>query len=245
MKFDDDFYKAGRLIQFGLRPKESPSINQEYHSLLDEYINQSEFRNAVQAAAEGLGLQVLYASNFGFVVVPGEDSVFTATWSTYNASGKIVGDARLVTGLIHLAIMATVFPRPQDLTENFALARPSITVDEVESLLRRLSEAMEQKKKDEPDIAVTQELSGLYEAWRVYLEMPAAKGTKKGRTARNTTRKKIEDAFEFLQQQGCFKKGLQSNKEVFQPTWRYQLLVQEFSADQLYKEVRRILNPSK
>jgi hypothetical protein len=235
-------YNIGRFLQFGLRPLEKPTSNQEYYNLLDQYLNQTDFRREAQAFAEGLGLQILYAGSFGLMIIPTGDSIFAMSWSKYRSSRKILTtDDRLITGFIHLGIMATVFPRPQDLEEDFTLARPAVTIEEVELLIRNLCEAMEQKKKNSPDLSIDEDFAGLYEAWTVYWMRPTIKETPKGGTPHNTTKKMIKRAFDFLQEQGCFKKVNQGSSIAFQPTWRYQLFVREFSADKLYQEVQELL----
>ena len=62
---DRDGYFAGRLIQWGLRPKAIPFNEQEYRELIDRYIDRPAFRALVRETAEGLGLVVLGASDRG------------------------------------------------------------------------------------------------------------------------------------------------------------------------------------
>jgi hypothetical protein len=235
----NDLRDAGQLIQFGLRPNARPATKQEYQDLVDRYEDNAEFRTIVREIAAGLGLQVLQASRWGLVLAPTSDSVFGMSWSDYRNFKQLSADDRLLDGLIHIAIMATVFPRAQDLDDDPALVRPPITVDDVETMLRGLCASMEEESRGKPDPA-SNEL-GLYEAWRVYQKRSSDAKTKSGRKSSKATRKLIEKGLEFLRKHGCFVYRKTGDREAYQATWRYQVMVQEFSVEPIYAVVRDIL----
>ncbi len=231
----DDLYAAGRLIQWALRPDARPTTNPEYHKLITRYLDQLSFRAIVQAIAEGLGLRALDAGPFGFVLVPIEASVFEMKLADYRNSPGL--DDRLLDGLIQVAILVTVFPRAQDLEEDSAIVRPPIMVEEVESTLRQLCEQLEMASRGAPDLASEEQLAGLYSAWRVYSNRPSVMETRDERRGARSTLAMIEHGLEFLRRQGCFTRSSHQNKQVYQPTRRYQLMAQELMVSQLYSAV--------
>lgn len=49
----------------------------------------------------------------------------------------------------------------------------------------------------------------------------------------------IENGLKFLRDQGCFQHTRQPGQ--YRPTWHYQVMVQNFSASQIYQAVRDLL----
>jgi len=242
MSDDNELYIAGRLIQWALRPHARPTAESEYRELLDRYLEQLQFRDAVRAIASGLGLQVIDANLLGVVLVPTEDSIFAAKSSDYRPAAN--AEERLIDGLIQVAIIATIYPRAHDLEEDSAIARPPITVEDVEETLRNICDRLEDASRGLPDTVANDRATGLYEAWRVYREKASAKTTDNARVSPATTRRAIERSLEFLQQQGCFTHSSHGSREEYRPTWRYQVMIQEWSATHIYNIVRSQLDSS-
>jgi len=234
-----DLYTAGRLLQWAMRPRARPTTDTEYRQLLDRYIDFLPFREIVCTIADGLGLQVVDVSSLGMVLAPAEDSVFSMTSADYRLSNST--DDRLLEGLIQLAIATTIFPRAQDLEEDSMIARPAITAEEVDATLRDICERLEEASLGQPDPSVEAQAAGLYEAWRVYRDKASAKTTSGARTSPTTTTRFIERGLEFLQQQGCFIEESRRQRKAYRPTWRYQVMVQEWSATRIHKVVRALL----
>jgi hypothetical protein len=232
----DDLYLAGRLIQWALRPEASPSQNEEYNDLIELYLDRLDFREVVDKIADGLGLVILPDVRFGqsIVLAPKPDSAFLMRMRDYRSSANYKADDRLLDGLIHVAIAATVYPRATDLIGDSW--RSAVTVNEIETTLRQISERLEENSRDDPDPIEGTE--GLYEAWRVYKKRPPVEETRDGRSKMGTTRRMIEEAFEDLCRQRCFKKI----DETYQPLWRYQVLIQEFAASRLYQAIQQATN---
>ncbi len=84
--------------------------------------------------------------------------------------------------------------------------------------------------------------TGLYDAWRVYDNTLASRQTQDGRESRGTTLRIIKYNLERLKEFGCFTETRYAGKEAWQPTRRYNVLVQELAASRLYDEVMRIKN---
>jgi hypothetical protein len=235
-----DLHAIGRLVQFGLRSDALPSAEPEYRQLLERYNDDSDFSSLVHALVEGLGLAVLEGNRRGLILVPTDGSAFEMRWSDYRPSSHTADD-RLLDGLINVGIMATVFPLARDLEDDPTLPRMPITVDEVEQTLRSLAAKMHRATQTSPDLMSGME-PGMIEAWRVYStrsEVGVSKGTSR------STRGLIEYALEFLRRQGCFTKVQHNGRPAHQPTWRYHILVQEFSAEPLYLMIQAVRNENR
>jgi len=237
----DDPYLAGRLIQWGLTPRAVPLQEPEYQELIERYLDARAFRALVRDLARGLGLMVLDAGPHGIVLAPTIDSVFGLRGADFRptASGA---DDRLLDGLVQLAIAAAVFPRAQHLDEESTVARPPVTVEEIDDTLRALCDRIDEAHKGEPDPEAAEETEGLYEAWRVYRRRVAVMETRDDRRAARTTRRIIEYGLERLRDAGCFVREERGGEARFQSTWRYQVLVKEFAATAVFEHVRELLD---
>ena len=235
----DDAHRAGKLLQWGLRPRSRPAQEPEYQELIERYLDHPDFRQLVREIARGLGLLVLDAGEHGLVLGPSFDSVFALKPADFRNQSST--DDRLLDGLVQLALAATVFPRARDLEEDATYARPPITVDEIEENLRRLCERLEQEHQGKPDPLASDEESGVYEAWRVYRRRLAVMETRDGHKAQRSTRRIIEFGLERLREFGCFIKESRGNQSFYQPTWRYQVLIKDLAATTVYEHARRVL----
>jgi hypothetical protein len=234
----DELFRAGRLIQWALRPDASPTRNEEYRALIERYLDRLDFRDIVTRIAEGLGLEILSEVRRGFSIVlaPHVDSVFAMRLADYRPSTNYSEDDRLLDGLIHLAIAATIYPRDTDLLQEPTLRRNPVTIDEIEQTLRQIVEQLDEQSRSNPDPMISG-AEGLYEAWRVYKNRPPTKETQDNRAAAGTTRRLIERALEYLCKQRCFK----TDGTNYQPLWRYQVLLQEYAASHAYRAIKRVL----
>lgn len=235
---EDVAYRAGRLIQWGLQPRLRPAQDPEYGELVEHYQGRSDFRRLVEEFAEGLGLFVLDVSDHGIVLSPVEDSVFRMKASDWRA-GSTRADDRLLDGLVQVAIATTIFPRPGDLEDDVERPRPPVTVAEIEDHLRLLCERLAEDAREHPDPDAQDDKEGLSAAWRVYHERYATRETVGGRPGRRSTTGIIEFALERLREQGCFVPTQAAGNDAWQPTRRYNVLVQELAATQLYEDVLR------
>jgi len=235
----DEVTRAARLVQFGLRPRARPGQEPEYQQLLDRYFDHAELRAIVAAMARGLALQLVEVSIHGLVLTPTPESAFEPTSEDLRHQSA---DDRLLEGLIQVAIAATLFPRPEDLAEETSLARPPLTVDEVDENLRALATKLEEQARQRPDPTLDEEHAGLTEAWRAYQQRAAAKETRQGGKGARSTRRLIELALERLVEHGCFTRPkLEEGSSAYQPTWRYQVLVRDLAAMRLFEQVQGAL----
>lgn len=230
----EDFRLAGRLVHWGLRTSARPSQEEEYQRLLDRYETDQSFAEAVRALANGLGLSVLSTSEHGLILGAQGDSPFAYPNREFKSVAK--ADDRLLDGLIQVAIAASVFPRSVDLQEDGPIARPPVTIEEVEELLSTLSRRYQETTVGALDPQTSDIEAGLSEAWRVYQAKVNARETADGRMAPLTVRRVIQANLERLVGLDCFRKE-PGEKESYRPTWRYSVLVRELMATTLYQRV--------
>jgi hypothetical protein len=234
----DRIRDAARLVQWGLRVRARPAQEPDYKRLVDLYHDDPGFRGAVRAVADGLGLVLVDVGEYGAIVAPSDDSVFALRGADFRPTSATVED-RLLDGLIQLAIAATVFPSPRDLEDDPAIARPPVTVTEIEDSLRALCERLAEQSRDAPDPIQGQE--GFEEAWRIYLRRLDAMETKDGSSARRSTRRLVETNLERLREHGGFVRNNQGEDANYQATYRYQALVRELAANEALRRVREVL----
>ena len=121
---------AARLIAFGMRPKLLPSRDLAYLDLVKRYGEDEAFRDIVEAVASGFGLAVLAVEvRTGAVLAAMTGSIFEVKMDEY-ARRAAFRDRRDVEktlhGLIHLAVAALAFPRPDDLANDTYVGRVSV-----------------------------------------------------------------------------------------------------------------------
>lgn len=237
----DSVWHASRLIQWGLRPLARPAQEAEYRELVERYFDDGAFRTTVRELADGLGLHVLDVSEHGVVLAPMVDSIFALKPADFRP-GSSKADDRLLDGLAQIAIAATVFPRARDLDEDPNIARAPVTVDEVETQLRQLCERVSAEARSAPDPNADDERRGLIEAWRVYMQRLDTMETRDSRKAMRATRRIIEYALDRLREFGCFTQVRQGAETAWQPTRRYQVMVQQLAGTSLFQLVREALD---
>lgn len=234
----EDARRAGRLIQWGLRPKALPFNEPEYRELLRQYEDRPEFRALVDGCAEGLGLSVLLASERGLFLGPEDASVFAQSPSDFRGR-PVSGDDRLLDGLVQLGIAATVFPRQRDLDDDILEARPPVSSADVDETIRGLAEALKQQAAASPEDQIDR---GLREAWQVYESLSHARRTKDGKLAKRSALGRIEVHLDRLAEFGCFTAERQRTPVHYRPTLRYQVFVQELAATKLHQRVQAALD---
>jgi hypothetical protein len=237
----DPVWHAGRLVQWGLRPLARPAQEAEYQELIKRYYDDAAFRSTVRELADGLGVHVLDVSEHGVVLAPQEESIFALKPADFRAGSSKVDD-RLLDGLAQIAIASAVFPRARDLDEDPDIVRAPVTVDEVEAQLRRLCERLSQEARGAPDPNAADEHRGVIEAWRVYMQRLDTIETRDSRKATRATRRIIEYSLDRLHEFGCFTHVRHGSEPAWQPTRRYQVMVQQLAGTALFRLVREVLD---
>jgi len=234
-------WHAGRLLQWGLRPLARPAQEPDYRELVERFFDDGVFRSTVRELADGLGLHVLDVSEHGVVLAPQDESIFALKSSDFRPGSSKVDD-RLLDGLAQVAIAATVFPRARDLDEDPDIVRTPVTVDEVEAQLRRLCDRLSEEARGAPDPNAADEDRGLIEAWRVYLQRLETMETRDSRKAMRATRRIIEYSLDRLRDFGCFTQVREGSESGWQPTRRYQVMVQQLAGTAVFQLVRDALD---
>jgi hypothetical protein len=237
---ENDTYLAGRLVQWALRVRARPIQDVEYSSLINRYLDNSQFRDTVRQLADGLGIKILEVGELGVIVGPQPDSVFAMPASAFHPT-RGTAEERLLDGLIQVAIAATIFPRARDLNEDATYARPAVTIEEIEQTLRVICDHYEEQAKAQPDPETTEHEKGLKEAWRIYQGRLFVGATKDGRSSRGTTHRLIERNLERLAELGCFVKDNIGSGARYQPTFRYQVQVKELAAAAVFQRIQACL----
>jgi hypothetical protein len=236
----NEWRAAGRLLQWALQLQARPVQEEEYMALVKHYLATPEFQRHVDDVARGLGLLVQECDERGLILTPLADSVFAMKPADFRPTATSA-DLRFIDGLIQVAVAATVFPRSADLDEDRNIARPPITVADVEHTLHTLCEEIAAAAKREPDPAHAIVTTGLVEGWRVWSELPEARETASGRRAQSTRRRYIEQNLDWLVPLGCFQRGMRGEEVTYRATYRYQAQVQDFSSSDIYDTAQALL----
>lgn len=235
-----DIEDASRLLALGMRPKLIPVRDPIYADLVRRYGQDDEFKATVNAAAAGLGLLVLDVTmRTGAVLAATEESAFQIRMDDYArraALGGKRGTEKVLHGLIHLAIAAMSFPRPDDLANDSYVGR--LTVEQVDGAVREAARKLaEQAQHAENDGDPLEEAPQLERVWRAYLRRPEASLTKDGRLAADATRGMITKALKFLAEQGLLTHVSAEQGGTYRTTPRYQVQVRELASLRAFEEL--------
>jgi hypothetical protein len=230
---------AARLIALGLRPKQLPARDIVYADLVRRYQHDPVFADLVEAVAAGLGLAVLgVTTQSGAVLAAMTGSIFEVKIDDYarRVSLRDRNVEKVLHGLIHLAVAALCFPRPDDLADDTYVGR--VSVDQVDQAVREACRMLDEAvaaTEDNPD--PLHEAPMLEQVWRLYARRPSAAATKDGRLASDTTRGMITKALRFLADQGFLHPAGDGGGGTFRTTPRYQVQVRELAAEQTFDEL--------
>ncbi|TCP46238.1 hypothetical protein EV191_11435 [Tamaricihabitans halophyticus] len=238
-----DVESAARLIAFGMRPKQLPARDVAYAELVRRFTEDRSFKQTTHAVAAGLGLMVLDVSmQAGAVLAATDESVFEIKMDGYARQSKIRerrDTEKVLHGLIHLAVAALGYPRPDDLANDTYIGR--VSVEQVDGMVREACRVLDERAaKAERNNDPLAESPELEQAWRAFARRPSTAATKDGRLASDTTRGMVTRALRFLTEQGFL---VQVNEEyggTFRTTPRYQVQVRELAADAAFDELLRL-----
>lgn len=235
-----DVEAAARLIAYGMRPKQLPARDVVYAELVRRYDEDSGFKQATHSVAAGLGLLVLDVSmQAGAVLSATDESVFEIKMDSYARQSKIRerrDTEKVMHGLIHLAVAALGFPRPDDLANDSYIGR--VSVDQVDSMVREACRELDERAEAaEANNDPPADAPDLEQAWRAYARRPSAAVTKDGRLSSDTTRGMVTRAMRFLVEQGFLVHVSDEQGGTYRTTPRYQVQVRELAADAAFDEL--------
>jgi len=230
---------AARLVALGLRPRQLPARDLVYADLVRRHQRDPAFAELVEAVAAGLGLAVLAVTpQAGAVLAAMTDSLFEVRIDEY-ARRVSLRDRQLekvLHGLIHLAVAALAFPRPDDLANDTYVGR--VSVEQVDLVLREACRTLDERASAaDQDQDPPQDAPELERTWRVYARRPGVAATRDGRLAPDTTRGMITKALRFLTDQGFLHPVGTDGGGTFRTTPRYQIQVRELAAERAFEDL--------
>ncbi|WP_282693415.1 hypothetical protein [Streptomyces sp. CC208A] len=240
-----DAEEAARLLAFGLRPRVTPTRDDTYKDLAQRYRHDENFRLLTDRIGKGLGLKVL-GSEHGtdsIALAALEGSVFETKLDDYAKRARYRGERgdteRVLHGLIHLAVAALAYPRPEDLARDGYIGRVDTDLIDatVRDACRRLKEKADQSDSETDTPSDTPELEAV---WHAYSRRPEASRTKDKRAAMNSTRAMVGRALNFLAESGFLTAVGDPKEGAFRTTPRYQLQVRELATTPAFQELLKL-----
>lgn len=209
-----DVRSACELIAFGLARRFRPVDGSAYRHLLDRYRTDIRFKDVVDTAAEGLGLEILGAPRSGLVLAPDPSGPFVTRLSDMRVMNA---DERLVFGLVLLGIAAYAYPNDVDLDDPETKVIDVVKIDEfIRSAIGRLNQ---------PDAADGSLAERAHAAAEVYADLPQLTLTSSGRRSRGCSLRAVEEVCGWLVEQGAAREVTSLGPDVYQLTDRFRLLV--------------------
>ncbi|AUG76288.1 hypothetical protein CFP65_1389 [Kitasatospora sp. MMS16-BH015] len=237
-----DAEAAARLIAYGMRTRQLPARDLDYLRLTRLYRHDLAFRTLTDQVGRGLGLSVLGTDSAteALVLAALDGSLFETRIEDYarlaKHRGSFAAHEKVLHGLIHLAVAALAFPRPDDLAQDDFVGR--VNVDIVESTLRDACRKLELKAAEAAgEDESPSETPELEEVWRVYARRPETARTKGNGTPVNSTRAMIGRALNFLTESGFLNPVGEPKEGNYRTTPRYQLQVRELAATRAFQEL--------
>lgn len=235
-----DAADAARLIALGMRPRLLPARDLIYSDLVRRHLEDDTFADLTRVIADGLGLAVLACTpQTGLVLAATDQSLFEIRIDEYarRAAFRERRDVeKVLHGLIHLAVAAIAYPRPDDLANDSYIGR--VSVEQVDALVREACRMLDEKAAmAEENNDPLDDAPNLERTWRVYARRPAAAVTKDGRLAPDATRSMITKALRFLTDQGFLVAVSNEGGGMHRTTPRYQVQVRELAAEAAFAEL--------
>jgi hypothetical protein len=215
-------------VAFALRPTRAQAADERYSELWRDYRTDSAFRELVEAVVDGLGLVTLEVTDQGLIVAPVSDSPFAFKMVDYGSG--MDPQKRMLTGLVHLGIAASCYPREEDLESDHVVRR---SLHDVEALIRNACDALAKATNGDDD-----EEQELEVAWRAFDAAPSVRLSARGRPAADCTLGMILRAFEWLVEQGMARRT--DNNEVFQILDRYRIQIRELAGQAVLERLRAL-----
>jgi hypothetical protein len=227
---------AGELVRLALTPRSNPITDPVYREALEAYLSRPAFREMVHGLAHGLGLRVVEGTERGLIVAPVVDSLFGLPGREFRTRTP---QDRVLDGLFLLATITACYPRAADLADDPRIARSPITLSQIERVLR---EAAERVAAQAPagDATPEEQEAGLEPAWRELRRLPEVAATADGRAAARTSKQRIKKLLDRLTELGAFTLTTVGGEDAWQPTYRWQVQIQEYAATALWDEIQRV-----
>ncbi|WLS43205.1 hypothetical protein Q3V37_17440 [Micromonospora profundi] len=231
----EDVAAASTLVVFGMRPKLLPHRDPAYRNLVRRHREDDAFAETVEAVAAGMGVRVLAVNErAGIVLTPQRDSVFEVKLETYARATKTAERRdleKVIHGIIHVAVAALAFPRPDDLANDSYVGR--VDVEQVDMMVREACRVLADRTADEGDPRF--DAPRLEQVWRAFARRPEVAATKDGRANPDSTRGMTARALRYLADLGLL--AASDQEGTYRTTHRYQIEVRELAAGNALKEL--------
>lgn len=223
-----DARDLGLLLQCALTPKARPSQNVEYRRLVQRLQQDATFADNFHEMADGLGLFVLAADDYGVVLGCRDDSPFALRLADFRPAMRT--DDRVVYGLVVLALGAWCFPRAVELDE-FGDGARRVGVNELTHYVVELAEQLAasadaDSEADHPELRA---------AWRLVLEGAHEKKTADSRRTATTLAGKVKYTLDYLAGHGLL---VPDGDEMFRTTRALRTQLRELAANEAFALVR-------
>ncbi|TVR00897.1 MAG: hypothetical protein EA398_10955 [Deltaproteobacteria bacterium] len=223
-----DARDLGVLLQYALTPRVRPGQSAEYRRLVQRLQQDVPFANSFHELADGLGLFVLAADDYGVVLGCRDDSSFALRLTDFRAALRT--EDRVIYGLIVLALGAWCFPRADEL-DAFGEGARRVEVGGLTSYVVGLAETLaarsgEDSEADHPELRA---------AWRLVLEGAHEKPTADARRTSSTLAGKVKYTLEFLAGHGLL---VADGQEAFRTTRALRTQLRELAANEAFALVR-------
>ncbi len=226
---------VGRLIAFGLRPRQTPARNADYAALVAKWHADKEFAADVAAVAGSQGLRILECSRLHGLVLAAadEESPYAMRVDDYL---KVTAEQRLLHGFVHLAIALAAYPTAADLDVEDRV--PRVVAEDVATLVARLVARIRETAGNQDPVANEPLLEPLY---RVIARAPDAKKAADDRSNPRTYVGAVKKALNILVDQGLADVD-QDHPDTWKMRTRYRLHVLDAAgtAGDALAELRRL-----
>jgi len=193
-----DVTNAARLLRYALGPKERPTADSVYRTLLDRYRTDTEFAEIVSRVAEGLGLELRLPTQLGLLVAGWAEGPFAVTLDNCGLpirTGQNRLQDRRCFGLVLIALAAYAYPNGEALIDP---TNPTVRAGELERFLGRQVDAIVASADGAEDEMDAQ----LGAAARMWLDLPEVLPNERGGLKRDCRRDYVQRTLEFLVTQG-------------------------------------------
>lgn len=238
----EDAHDLGLLLRFALTPRRRPSVDPQYHQLVQRMQRDGTFADAFGRLAEGAGLIVLSVDDFGVSLGCTDDSPFAMRLADFR-SGMSAAD-RAVYGLVFLAIAAWCYPKGSDLDEVSAGVR-RLDVVELTDFLVELCERLRDEHTEDAEVPSGQDGQDPEDgdeefraAWRLVLEGAASKPSASGRRGSTTLSGKVKHTLEKLHDAGLVVRDGDPASERYRSTRALRTQLRELAAHRGFQLVR-------
>jgi hypothetical protein len=227
---------VGRMIAWGLRPRQQPSRNADYAGLVARWHADDAFAADVAAVAGAQGLRILECSRIHGLVLAAADEESPYAMSVNDYLTSVTGEVRLLHGFVHLAIALAAYPTAADL--EIEDATPQVTAEAVAELMARLVARIRQAAGNEDPRADEPMLEPLY---RVVARAPEEKQSADDRANPRTHVGAVKKALRVLEEQGLADRD-QARPNLWRMRTRYRIHVLDAAgtAGEALEELRRL-----